>query len=165
VIRHSIILLLVGSFTLSISGAAERRASTVEVTLCDLYEHPAKYAGATVVVRATATSRMTIEDFDAHPSCSAYMRLKIALPTRGEAADRAVLVRDAPFAELLDKLQKGMNVVATFEGRFDPAFVWHDHRRTKIKVEPDSGFKDDQADGRIILRRVRDVVARPRPRR
>ncbi|HEX8618815.1 MAG TPA: hypothetical protein VF911_14625 [Thermoanaerobaculia bacterium] len=107
---------------------------------------------------------MMIDDFTARP-CSAYMRLKIVLPVHGKAAEGPVLVRDKAFAEFEDKLQKRMNVVATFEGSFVPVFVWRDQRRTKINEESDYGLRDKQSDGFLILHRVRDVVGRPKPHR
>ncbi|HKO58855.1 MAG TPA: hypothetical protein VJ276_23510 [Thermoanaerobaculia bacterium] len=153
------------SLALLISGGVDLRASTVTVTLCDLYEHPEKYAGTTVIVRANATRSMAIEDFGTERRCSAYMRLKVELPRRAEVAAGVVLKRDEALAEFFEKLRKGMNVVATFEGRFDPVFVWRDRKRMKIKAESDVGATECQTDGRIILQRVSDVVGRPRPRR
>jgi hypothetical protein len=160
-----VITLCIGLFVLPVFGGAELRASTVKVTLCELYEHPEKYAGTTVVVRASAMSNMSIEDFAAPKPCAAYMRINVELPGRADAAAGIILVRDGALVEFLEKLHKGMNVVATFEGRFDPVFVWRDHKRTKIKAQGRRGFKDDQIDGRIILQRVSDVIGRPRPRR
>jgi hypothetical protein len=61
---------------------------------------------------------------------------------------------------------KGMNVVAIYEGRFDPAFAWRNRKRIRLSQNEEKGYgKKHQYDARIVLRRIIDVVARPMPRK
>jgi hypothetical protein len=159
------LVVMIMSITLAAFSAGGLRASRTKVTLCELYEHPEKYAGTIVLVRANVARDLSLEDFSAQQPCRAYMRLKAELPGRVETDQGVILVRDAALADLFGKLHQRMNVVATFEGRFDPRFVWRDKNRIRVSDEAGGGSGDDEVDGRVVLQRVTDVVARPRPPR
>jgi len=77
------------------------------------------------------------------------------------------VVRDESFNQLFDGLRKGMNVQATFEGRFEAVYSWQNHKQIWIggTEGKSKGFaKKHQYGGRIVLRRVSDVLARRVPR-
>jgi hypothetical protein len=77
------------------------------------------------------------------------------------AATAFSFFQDESFAKFQDALHKGMNVEATFEGRFDEAFVLRDHKR--ISVGSNKGYgKKHRFGARLVLQRVSEVVARPK---
>jgi hypothetical protein len=152
------------SCAMAASMSADVRRSAMKVTLCELYEHPEKYTGRTVEVRASVTRGMLLDDFSAQRPCAAYMRLQVDVSRGDDPASEMNRKRDGAWADICEKLRKGMNVVATFEGRFDPEFVWRNQKRIKIKTGAEGGYsKRDKSDGRIILYSVDDVVSHPKP--
>src|SRR5258708_1102239 len=125
------VLLLVVCATLSY-GQVEERSIPLKVSMCDLYEHPDQYAGKVVEVRASVRgTELSLEDFSNQRSCSAYMGIHLEFPQGTNTGTSVDLVRDEAFNSLFDKLNQGMNVIATFRGRFDPAFVWREHKRIR----------------------------------
>ena len=92
--------------------------------------------------------------------------LYLELPQETRPAPTFNLVRDDAYNGWFEKLHRGPNVIATGEGRFDPAFVWRDQKRIRVGDGPDKGYgKKPRYDGRIVLRRASAVLARPMPRR
>ena len=148
-------------------GQIETRDTPLKVTMCDLYEHPEQYAGKIVEVRANVSGNdLALDDFSNQKSCSAYMKLHLELPADAKPVATFDLLRDDTYRELCGSLQRGMNVTATFDGRFDPAFVWHDQKRTRVAGSNNDGYgKKHRYDGRIVLRKVSDILARPVPGR
>jgi hypothetical protein len=156
----------VSVFLLSFCPAGWGQLSTqpVEVTLCGLYQHPDQYAGKIVRVRGTiAGNDMWIDDFTQKP-CSSWMSVVVVFPQQVEPAPNFALVRDDSFKEFEDAIyhSRPIHVEATFEGRFDSVVTVRDGNR--IKVGKGYGKKHEH-DGRIVLHRVSDVMAKPLPRK
>jgi hypothetical protein len=135
--------------------------------MCDLFEHPEQYAGKMVAVSAGLTGYdLSLDDLSNQKPCAAYMRVHLELPHDVRPKPSFGLIRDEMLNTFFDALHKGMNVVATYEGRFDPVFVWRDRKRIRVSQDEDNGFgKKHQYDARLILQRISDVVARPVPRK
>jgi hypothetical protein len=148
-------------------GQSGKQDMPLNVTACELYEHPEQYAGKMVEVRANVSGKdLALDDFSNQKSCSAYMKLHLELPQDAKPVPTFDLLRDGAYRELFDNLQRGMNVTATFDGRFDPAFVWHDQKRTRVAGSTNDGYgKKHRYDGRIVLRKVSDLLSRPMPGR
>ena len=148
-------------------GQMETRDTPLKVTMCQLYEHPEQYAGKMVEVRANVSGNdLGLDDFSNQKSCSVYMKLHLELPQKTTPAAGFDMVQGDAYNELLEKLHRGMNVIATYEGRFDPLFVWRDQKRVRVGEGSDKGYgKNHRYDGRIVLRKVSDVLARSVPRR
>jgi len=101
-----------------------------------------------------------IEDFT-NRSCSSWTQVIVVYPDQIKPAPGFDLVRDDAFNKFLEEVRNGKNVEATYEGRFDVAYVWRDHKR--ISVGTDKGYGKKQEYGaRIVLRSISEVVARPR---
>ncbi len=149
----------------------QEEVKPVEVTLCDLYQHPEQYAGKMVKVRAGSVGDLRLDnilhDSPAEP-CPTYMRLIVTLPDQVKPAPPFQLVRDKSFKALAEALHRGgaIHIDATYEGRFDAVFVWRDHKRIKISQDEEKGYgKKHEYDGRIVLHQVSDVWAKPLPRK
>jgi hypothetical protein len=132
-----------------------QQSAPINPTLCDLAEHPEQYAGKMVAVHASEMGKdFWIEDFT-NKSCSSWTQVVVVYPDQIKPAPGFDLVRDDAF--------KRRNVEATYEGRFDVAYVWRDRKR--ISVGTDKGYGKKQKYGaRIVLRSISEVIARPRPR-
>lgn len=144
----------------------------VEVTLCDLYQHPEKHAGRMIKVRGGSVGGdLRIEDIlhDSHSEpCPTYMRIVVVFPDQVKPTPRFHLVRDESYKKLEEALHYPgpIHIDATFEGRFDAAFVWRDHKRVRVGPDEEKGYgKKHEYDGRIALRQVSDVWAKPIPRK
>lgn len=146
-------------------------ASPVVATLCALYQHPEQYAGKMVKVRGGSVGKLHIEDtlHDSHAElCSAYMRIIVVFPDQLRPTPSFQLVRDESYRKLWDALHYSnpIHIDATYEGRFDPVFVWRDHKRTRVGQGDEKGYGErHEYDGRIVLHRVSDVWVQPLPRR
>src|SRR5690242_17862824 len=69
----------------------------IKVTLCDLAEHPERYAGKIVAVHATEMGKdLWIEDFVNKP-CSAWTQIIVVYPDRIKPPPGFALVRDDAF--------------------------------------------------------------------
>ena len=138
-----------------------------KVTMCDLYEHPERYLGMMIEVRANVTSHdLALEDFSNEKPCPSYMRLHLEFPNSVKPPTAFDVVRNEAYDQLFKYLHRGMNVEATFTGRFDPVFVWRNHQRMRVSNGADQGYgKKNKFDGRIVLMSISDVLARPMPRR
>ena len=128
-------------FWVPLSKAQPSQENTpAKVTLCELAEHPDIYAGKIVETQASVIGReLWIDDFSG-PKCSAYMRLFLAFPQNVRPEPAFDVVRDANYEKLFDALYSGMNVVATFKGRFDPLFTWRNHKRERVSQDSRKGF-------------------------
>ncbi|MBS1853113.1 MAG: hypothetical protein JST79_19590 [Acidobacteria bacterium] len=165
--KHFASLLSIALCAVLSYGQMETLDSPLKVTMCQLYEHPEQYVGKMVEVRVNVSGNdLALDDFSNQKSCSAYMKLHLELPQKATPAPGFSLVHGDAYNELLGNLHRGMNVIATFEGRFDPLFVWRDQKRVRIGEGADKGYgKNHRYDGRIVLRKVSDVQARSVPRR
>lgn len=161
------VLLLVHSGFCWGQGAAK----PVEVTLCDLYQHPDQYHGKMVKVRGSSVDNLHLEDMlpdSPSQSCPDYMRLVVVFPNQVRPAPGFQLVEDEAFKKLAEALRflGPIHIDATYEGRFDPVFVWRDHKRIRVGEGNENGYgKKHEYDGRIVLRQVSDVWAKPLPRK
>jgi hypothetical protein len=142
-------------------GHAEGQSAPIKVTLCELAEHPEQYAGKMVAVHASEMGKdFWIEDFT-NKSCAAWTQVIVVYPNQIKPAPGFDLIRDDAFDKFFEEVRKGMNVEATYEGRFDVAYVWRDHKRISIGTEKGFGKKGKYG-ARIVLRNITEVVARPR---
>ena len=159
--RHVAYLLLLVPYAVLCYGQMD---TPLKATMCELYEHPEQYAGKMVMVRASvAGNDLWIDDFE-QKACPSWMQVVVVFPERIKPEPGFNLVRDDSLTKLLDGVREGKGVEAMFEGRFDAAFVWRNHK--KIAVGTDAGYgKKNRYGGRIVLREVSDVLARPKPRR
>lgn len=152
----------------AVVGLAQDERTAVKATLCDLADQPEQFIGKMVEVRASvAGNDLWIDDFEQKPGCSSWMGVILALPEKVNPKPDFDVVRDESFSQLFDSLRKGMNVQATFEGRFEAVYSWQNHKQVWITgaEEKSKGFgKKRQYGGRIILHRVSDVLARRVPR-
>jgi hypothetical protein len=150
------------AFILSCCAFSWSQASTqpIEATLCDLYQHPDQYAGKMVRVRGTiAGNDMWIDAFT-EKSCSSWMSVVLVFPKQVKPTPDFDLVKDDSFTKFEDAMYhpRPIHIEATFEGRFDSVITVQDGKRTTVGKR--YGKKHDH-DGRIVLHRVSDVVARP----
>jgi hypothetical protein len=152
------------------SGIEKPGSATTTATLCELAEHPEKFAGKMVAVHAsemgprrTRSSGFWIDDFNQQP-CSSWISVWVAYPDQVRPSPGFVLERNDDFNNFFAEISKGKNVQATYEGRFDAAYVWRDHKR--VVVGEGKGYgKQHKYGGRIILYSISEVVARPEPRK
>ena len=149
------------------SGQLDKPDTPLKASMCDLYEHPEQYAGRMVEIRANVSGiDLVLDDFSSQKSCTAYMRLHLEFPAQVKPTPGFDVLSGEAYNELFERLRRGMNVIATYEGRFDPLFVWRDHKRVRVGDGTDQGYgRNNRYDGRIVLRTVSDVQARPMPRR
>jgi hypothetical protein len=112
-------------------------------------------------VRASvAGNDLWIDSFD-QKACPSWTQVVVVFPDQLKPEPGFRLVRDDSLTKVLESIRKGKGVQATFDGRFDVAFVWRDHK--KIPVGTDEGFgKKHRYGGRIVLERVSDVLVLPR---
>ncbi len=168
IIRGAHFGLLIIACWVSCSG---QEGATLGVKLCDLYQRPEQYAGKMIAVRGGSVSSLNIEDLlhDSQPEqCPTYMRIIVVFPDQVNPTPAFTLVQDGA----CEKLRKALSypgpihIDATYEGRFDAAFAWRDHKRIKLSQDSEKGYgKKHNYDGRIVLRRVSDVWAYPLPRK
>lgn len=152
------------------SAQPTNQVPTTKTTLCELARNPELFNGKMIQVRASAMGRniknLWIDDFEQKPACSAWMGVVVVLPEQITPKPEFDAVRDAIFQQFSQDIN-GMNVQATFEGRFDAAYTWKESKREWVAQSKNrKGFgKGGQYGGRIVLSRVSDVVARYVPRR
>jgi hypothetical protein len=128
----------------------------VNASLCDLYQSPASYIGKTIAVRGSvAGNDLWIDDFET--TCKAWFKVIVVLPEEAKPPQQLQAVKDESFKAFFEDLRKGMNVQATFEGRFEAGSVGG--------VKGHGFGRKHDARAQIVLLRVSDVVARPRPRK
>lgn len=142
-------------------GHSEEQSVPIKVTLCELAEHPEQYAGKIVAVHSSEMGKdFWIEDFT-NKSCSSWTQVIVVYPDQVKPAPGFDLVRNDDFNKFFEEVRKGKNVEATYEGRFDVAYVWRNHKRISVGTEKGYGKKGKYG-ARIVLRRISEVVARPR---
>ena len=138
-----------------------QQSTAIKTTLCDLAEHPEQYAGKMVAVHATAMGKdFWIEDF-ANKSCSSWTQVTVVYPDQIKPDPGFGLVHDDALDKCFEVVRKGTSVEATYEGRFDVAYVWRDHKRVSVGTQNGYGKKGKYG-ARIVLRNISEVVARPR---
>jgi hypothetical protein len=143
-------------------------AHPAEATLCDLYQHPEQYTGKMVKVRGSVAGNDLWIDALTERTCPMWMRVIVVFPDRMKTAPGFDLIRDKSFKEFEDARnhQGPIHIEATFEGRFDAAFVWRDHKRIRVGQDAEKGYGEKhEYDGRIVMHQVSDVMARPLPRK
>jgi hypothetical protein len=152
-------------------GLGEDTAKPLAATLCDLYQHPEEYAGKMIRVRGGSVGDLRIDNI-LHDSkaetCPAYMHLVVVFPDQIKPAPAFQLVRDESYKSLEEALHaRGpIHIDATYEGRFDAAFVWRDHKRVRVSQGDVNGYgKKNEYDGRIVLHQVSDVWTMLLPRK
>jgi hypothetical protein len=149
----------------AVLGQEQKHVDAVNVTFCDLYSEPQKFAGKMIMVRAILYGyRDPILESTGtkDESCMSYMTIGLVLPQDLKPSPDFIALKDESFQTFEHAWQHGMRIMATFEGRFDPVFVWRDHKR--VRVGQGQGFgRKHLEDGRIILRRVSDISAFPVP--
>jgi hypothetical protein len=161
----SLVFLLIGSAE---GTQSQTDSPPLKVTMCDLYKNPQKYAGQMIEVRSTIVGYRdpTLERpaFSPQEPCSAsgYMIIALELPQDVKPKPGFDLIRDSSFQKYEEGLQKPMRIEATLEGRFDPVFVWQNQKRERVGEGNGYGKKHDH-DGRIVLLRLSDVLAKPIP--
>jgi len=74
------------------------------------------------------------------------------------------LIRDESFQKYAEALDKPMRIEATIEGRFDPVFIWRNHKRERVAEGKGYGKKHYE-DARIVLQKMSDVVTKYMPRK
>lgn len=161
-----IVVSLLGSF---VRAQSQNGGTPVKVTICDLYTDPQKYAGKMIEVRATIGNRdLRIErpTFTPQDSCAAsgYMSIGLELPQNVRPKPDFDLIRDESFQKYAEALQKLVRVEATLEGRFDPTFIWRNHKRERVG-EGDGYGKKHSEDGRLVLHKMSDVETKYIPRK
>ncbi|HKM80063.1 MAG TPA: hypothetical protein VJY15_03775 [Candidatus Acidoferrum sp.] len=146
----------------------QRVPNPVEVTLCDLYQHPEQYTDKMVKVRGTVAGNDLWIDAFTEKACPTHMRLIVVFPDQVNPAPSFDLVRDKSFKELEDALYqpRPIHIDATFEGRFDAAFYWRDQKRIAVGRSQVKGYgKKHDYDGQIVLHQVSAVVVKSLPRK
>ena len=150
-------------------GEADAEPTAMRATLCDLAQRPEQYIGKLVEVPASVSGNdLSIDDFEQKPACPSWMGVILVLPEQMKPKPDFDVVRDDPFNQFFADLRKGMNMQATFEGRFEAVYTWRNQKQVWIGEGGANrkGFgKRGQYGGRILLRRVSDLLARPVPRR
>ena len=152
-----------------VTGQSEASAVAIKTTLCELAQHPEKYLGSMVEVRASVSNNdLSIDDFEQKPACASWMGVVLVLPEQVKPNVRWEVIRDSSFLDLFASLRKGMNVQATFEGRFDAVYRWMDQKKVWVEGVDRrlAGFgKKGRYGGRLVLRQISEVLARPVYRR
>jgi hypothetical protein len=150
------------------SGAAHAQdeAEPTKVTMCDLYQDPAKYQGKMVAVHArVAGNDLWIDDLT-QQLCPQWTEVIVVFPDRIKPRPDFGLVRDDSLSSFVESVHKGKAVEATFYGRFYAVFTWRDHKRQFVGSVGEKGFGVKHNYGaEIVLRSVSDVVAWSMPRR
>jgi len=122
-----------------LSGAQSSEPPVQKTTLCDLYQHPEEYAGKIVQVHAHVSGKdLWIDDFQKE-ACPAWTNVIAMYPDQVQPPPGFSFVQDESFAKFQYAFRRRMNVEATFEGRFDVAFVWRDHKRVSV-AGSDKGY-------------------------
>ncbi len=153
--------------SVAFAGQIEGNPVTIKTTLCDLTQNPEQFNGKMVEVRASiAGNDLWIYDFKQKPACPAYMGIILVLPDQSKPGANFDLVQDDSLKQFFEDVRKGMNVEATFEGRFEAIYTWRNQKQICIESqEKCEGFgKRGQYGGRIVLHRVSDILAVRVPR-
>src|ERR1051325_209524 len=85
----------------------QNTAGPIEITLCELYQHPEDYAGKIVKVRGGSVSGLGIQDLmhDSQPiPCPTYMRIVVVFPAQVKPTPDFLLVRDESYKKLEEAL-------------------------------------------------------------
>lgn len=132
----------------------------IRTTLCALRQDPQTYAGKMVVVRGSiGWNELWVEDPSTQAAdCHAYMNITLAFPGNVMPPAAFALQSDAGLAQFQSERRSHRATEVTVEGRFDPLFVWRDGAR--LPIGDGHGYRAESGEnGRIVVRRVSDVVA------
>jgi hypothetical protein len=147
---------------------AERDNMPIKATLCELAKNPEQYIGKMVEVKASvAGNDLWIDDFENKSTCGCWMGVIVVLTEKTKPNPDFDTVKDESFKRLFEDLRAGMDVQATFEGRFEAIYTWQNQKQICLSNagKQQKGFGNKgQYGGRIILHRVSDIVSRRRPR-
>jgi hypothetical protein len=160
-------VVLSGSFA---RAQSQSEGAPLKVTICDLYNDPQKYAGKMIEVRATIAGyrdpKLEQPAFAPQEPCGAsgYMSIGLELPQNVRPKPEFDLIRDEAFQKYAEALQKPIRIEATLEGRFDPTFIWKNHKRERVGEGEGYGKKHSE-DGRLVLHKVSDVETKYIPRK
>lgn len=153
-------------FPFALTAAAlwpQRIAETPErVTLCELAAAPAKYDGTMIAVRASVIGfkEQQLEDYEHR--CGSYIVIVLEYPKDVRPSPGFDLIEDDSLRAFRRANGRYPLIDATFEGRFDSAVVV----RKGAPVRVCRGFGNaDRAQGRLVVRRVYDVVTKNVPRK
>ena len=146
---------------------SDNQRAVERVSLCDLAQRAEQYNGKMVEVRASVTGNdLSIDDFEQKPACSSWMGVVLVLPDHVTPKPGFDVIRDDAFGRLFEALHNGMNVRATFRGQFEAVYTWKNHKQVWLGGREARGFgKKGQYGGRIVLRGLSEVLARPVPRK
>jgi hypothetical protein len=143
---------------------SENDSVVTKTTLCELAQFPNQYTGKMVEVRANVSgSELWITDLK---ECPSFMGVILVMSYQVKPRPSFETMRDDMFNRVFEELGKGKWVVATFEGRFDGVYTWKNQKQIWISEgkEKFTGFgRNGLAGGRIILRRISDILALPLP--
>jgi len=162
-ILTTLLMVVASALAIGQNGAAVPE----QVAMCELYKNPKVYAGKIVQFRASVThwdsKHFWLDDFGTPERREAYMRLVTVFPHDVSPRPSFQFAKDDSWQQFSAEI-RSQNVEAAFVGIFQPYFVWRDHRR--FSVTDDQAFgKKQNYDGRWVLLRVSDVIARPVPRK
>lgn len=166
--RISVCVFVIAAYACTLSQEGSKAA---EVTLCDLYQHPEHYAGKMIRVRGGSVGGLDIADtlHDAHSEpCPTYLRIIVVFPDRVRPTPGFDLVRDESYKQLESAIHYAgpVHIDATYEGRFDAGFAWHNGRRMPVGEYTGKGYGEKHHyDARIVLHQVFDVWTMPLPRK
>jgi hypothetical protein len=151
-------------------AGSQHGSTSLKVTICDLYADPQKYAGQMIEVRATIITYREPEleqpMLEPQERCAApgYMTIGLKFPGNIKPNPQFDLIRDESFQKYAEALDKPMRIEATIEGRFDPVFIWRNHKRERVAEGKGYGKKHYE-DARIVLQKMSDVVTKYMPDR
>jgi len=136
-----------------------------KVSMCDLYTDSAKYQGKMVAVHESlAGSDFWIDDFSQQP-CAYWTNVVMVYPAQVKPNPDFSLIQDDSFNTFFDSTRKGKNVSATFYGRFNAVFTWHDKKPIFVARSQEHAFGRKHGYGaRIVLQPISDVTAHPMDR-
>ena len=145
--QYSILIVVPLVFLVLSNGQLVEKDPPIKASLCEMYEHPEQYSGKMVEVHAKVGGDFWINDLG-EKTCSAFTEVIVVYPKQVSPPPGFDLVLDDSITKLNENIRTGKYVEATFQGRFDVAFVWRDHKKIVVGT-------------RIVLRKVSDVVIRP----
>lgn len=154
---RSVVLLAI-LFIGSLKGEQDEALKT---SLCELYRSPGKYAGKLVQVRATVVGGREVSlepPASKTADCPAYLTITLQLPQGVIPKSDFELQDDASYQQYRAAMHQPKRIEATFEGRFDVAFMWKDKVRLRIGEGPGFGHAESY-DAQLVLKRVTDVVS------
>lgn len=164
-ILNKLTISLLLPMTLMCQGNKDERP--INVSLCELYKNPIKYNHKLIRVRGGSISSLSIDDIlhnKINKPCNSYLTIIVMYPSQLRHKPKFRLIKDSSLRKLTNALAERypVHIDATYEGRFDVAFVWRKHHRIMLKPGKMKGYgKDHLYDARIVLHRVKNVWTMP----